>query len=246
MPWLEDKGIELIRDTARLTGAARGRGRRPDPEGLEGRRAGDRQPGRRAADRRARRGRRLDEPRDHHHARDSGAPDVLGGGVVGCEMAQAWRGDRQRVTIIEGASRAAAARGAVRLAGADRGLRGAGDRRPLRSPDAGGRAATAMHVVAELEDGSLIRGSHLLVAVGRKPEQRRARTRQRRARGRRLRRRRRPHAGPRPAERRHGAWLYAIGDLNGRALLTHMGKYQARIAATASSAATARPPPAPT
>jgi pyruvate/2-oxoglutarate dehydrogenase complex dihydrolipoamide dehydrogenase (E3) component len=25
-------------------------------------------------------------------------------------------------------------------------------------------------------------------------------------------------------------WLYAIGDMNGRALLTHMGKYQARIA----------------
>ena len=25
-------------------------------------------------------------------------------------------------------------------------------------------------------------------------------------------------------------WLYAIGDANGRALLTHMGKYQARIA----------------
>lgn len=26
-----------------------------------------------------------------------------------------------------------------------------------------------------------------------------------------------------------GDWLYAVGDLNGRALLTHMGKYQARI-----------------
>ena len=26
-------------------------------------------------------------------------------------------------------------------------------------------------------------------------------------------------------------WLYAIGDVNGRALLTHMGKYQARICA---------------
>jgi dihydrolipoamide dehydrogenase len=25
-------------------------------------------------------------------------------------------------------------------------------------------------------------------------------------------------------------WLYAIGDVNGRALLTHMGKYQARVA----------------
>ena len=26
------------------------------------------------------------------------------------------------------------------------------------------------------------------------------------------------------------AWLYAVGDLNGRALFTHMGKYQARVA----------------
>ncbi|HEX2161316.1 MAG TPA: FAD-dependent oxidoreductase, partial [Thermoleophilaceae bacterium] len=28
-----------------------------------------------------------------------------------------------------------------------------------------------------------------------------------------------------------GDWLYAVGDVNGRALLTHMGKYQARAAA---------------
>lgn len=27
----------------------------------------------------------------------------------------------------------------------------------------------------------------------------------------------------------HGDWLYAVGDVNGRALLTHMGKYQGRI-----------------
>jgi dihydrolipoamide dehydrogenase len=26
-----------------------------------------------------------------------------------------------------------------------------------------------------------------------------------------------------------GSWLYAVGDVNGRNLLTHMGKYQARI-----------------
>jgi dihydrolipoamide dehydrogenase len=31
----------------------------------------------------------------------------------------------------------------------------------------------------------------------------------------------------------HKAWLYAVGDVNGRALLTHMGKYQARLAADA-------------
>ncbi|CAI7975554.1 NAD(P)/FAD-dependent oxidoreductase [Frankia sp. Hr75.2] len=30
-----------------------------------------------------------------------------------------------------------------------------------------------------------------------------------------------------------GDWLYAVGDVNGRALLTHMGKYQARVAADA-------------
>jgi dihydrolipoamide dehydrogenase len=29
------------------------------------------------------------------------------------------------------------------------------------------------------------------------------------------------------------SWLYAIGDANGRALLTHMGKYQGRLAADA-------------
>ena len=28
-----------------------------------------------------------------------------------------------------------------------------------------------------------------------------------------------------------GTWLYAVGDCNGRALLTHMGKYQARLCA---------------
>ena len=32
------------------------------------------------------------------------------------------------------------------------------------------------------------------------------------------------------AVRGGGGWLYAVGDINGRALLTHMGKYQGRIA----------------
>jgi pyruvate/2-oxoglutarate dehydrogenase complex dihydrolipoamide dehydrogenase (E3) component len=32
---------------------------------------------------------------------------------------------------------------------------------------------------------------------------------------------------------RASEWLFAIGDVNGRALLTHMGKYQARVAADA-------------
>ncbi|UQX86839.1 NAD(P)/FAD-dependent oxidoreductase [Jatrophihabitans telluris] len=39
-----------------------------------------------------------------------------------------------------------------------------------------------------------------------------------------------------------GDWLYAIGDLTGRALLTHMGKYQARIAGEVISARAAGTP----
>jgi dihydrolipoamide dehydrogenase len=50
----------------------------------------------------------------------------------------------------------------------------------------------------------------------------------------------------------HGDWLYAVGDVNGRALFTHQGKYQARAAGlaiaaraagTLSSAPSARPEP---
>lgn len=35
-------------------------------------------------------------------------------------------------------------------------------------------------------------------------------------------------------------WLYALGDVNGRALLTHMGKYQARVVADATGGGTLR------
>ena len=39
-----------------------------------------------------------------------------------------------------------------------------------------------------------------------------------------------------------GDWLYAVGDVNGRSLLTHMGKYQARVAgAVIAARATAAP-----
>ena len=40
-----------------------------------------------------------------------------------------------------------------------------------------------------------------------------------------------------------GDWLYAIGDCNGRALLTHMGKYQAASPPMSSSAMPTRPSP---
>jgi dihydrolipoamide dehydrogenase len=40
----------------------------------------------------------------------------------------------------------------------------------------------------------------------------------------------------------HNDWLYALGDVNHRALLTHQGKYQARIAGAAIAAAAAGMP----
>ena len=82
-------------------------------------------------------------------------------------------------------------------------------------------------VELELEGGGTVRGAEILVAVGRKP----------RSEGVGL-----ESVGVQTDDRgfievddqlRVGGrdWLYAIGDVNGRVLLTHMGKYQARVAA---------------
>ena len=80
-------------------------------------------------------------------------------------------------------------------------------------------------ITVELEDGRTVVGDRLLVAVGRRPN----------SAGLGL-----PSVGLADGgfvEVDDGLqvaglpWLYAVGDVNGRALLTHMGKYQARIAA---------------
>ena len=72
-------------------------------------------------------------------------------------------------------------------------------------------------------DGGTAVGEELLIALGRQPHggpglEWSASSPARR-------RRRRAHAVP------GHDWLYALGDINGKALFTHMGKYQARIAA---------------
>jgi dihydrolipoamide dehydrogenase len=82
-------------------------------------------------------------------------------------------------------------------------------------------------VVVELEARPSARGAELLVAVGRRVNTNELGV---------------ETVGLEPGEPievgsnlrspRH-EWLYAIGDANGRALLTHMGKYQGRLAADA-------------
>jgi dihydrolipoamide dehydrogenase len=84
-------------------------------------------------------------------------------------------------------------------------------------------------VVAQLEDGSVIEADEILVATGRhsRTEDLGLET-----------------VGLEPgkpvavddslrATGIDGGWLYAVGDANGRALLTHMGKYQGRLAGDA-------------
>jgi pyruvate/2-oxoglutarate dehydrogenase complex dihydrolipoamide dehydrogenase (E3) component len=149
---------------------------------------------------------------------------ILGGGVVGVEMAQAWRTLGSQVTLIEAADRLLAREEPFASEHVEQSLREHGV--DVRK----GAMATAVRseggdVVVELDSGDSIPGDELLVAIGRRPNTTDLGV---------------ETVGLEPGKpievddwmRAPGLeWLYAIGDVNGRALLTHMGKYQARIAA---------------
>ena len=161
---------------------------------------------------------------------------VLGGGPIGAELAQAFRRlGSDEVTVIEGGDRLLAreepfAGEEVRAAFEAEAITvvtGAKMASAVRDadPDAAQRDA----VTATLDDGRTFTGDEILVAVGRRP--------------------RTADAGLDtvgladvagkflPVDDRlrvQGAtgekdWLYSVGDCNGLALLTHMGKYQGRI-----------------
>ena len=147
---------------------------------------------------------------------------VLGGGVVGVEMAQAYATLGSRVTLVEAEDR---------LIPREEPFAGEELRQALtaRGVDVrtGARAETVRRRGPEvsliLSDGQAVRGEEILVAAGRRPltldlglET----------------------VGLQPGRvievnDRLGVpglpWLYAIGDVNGRSLLTHMGKYQAHV-----------------
>jgi pyruvate/2-oxoglutarate dehydrogenase complex dihydrolipoamide dehydrogenase (E3) component len=149
---------------------------------------------------------------------------VLGGGTVGVEMASAFASLGSRVTVIEAGPRVLAreepfAGDEVCDALAEAGVLVRADTRATAVSRVDG------NVSVELDDGSSVSGDQILVAVGRRTLS--------------------ADLGVdslgvepgRPVEvddtlRVPGHdWLYVIGDANGRALLTHMGKYQGRLAA---------------
>jgi pyruvate/2-oxoglutarate dehydrogenase complex dihydrolipoamide dehydrogenase (E3) component len=152
---------------------------------------------------------------------------VLGGGVAGCEMAQAYRrlGTRE-VTVVEMGERLVGgyepwAGELVADALRDEGITVLTG----RSAEAASRDGHDGPVTLRLDDETELVGDELFVATGRTfnsddigletigldP------------------------GGPVEVDDQlrvagvDGGWLYAAGDLNGRALLTHQGKYQGRI-----------------
>jgi pyruvate/2-oxoglutarate dehydrogenase complex dihydrolipoamide dehydrogenase (E3) component len=152
---------------------------------------------------------------------------VLGGGVVGCEMAQAYRDlGATEVTIVERSDRLVGgfepwASSLLAEAFDDAGIRVLTG----RSVEHAARQGEDGPVTVRLDDGTSLDGDELLVAAGRtfntddlgleavglEP------------------------GGPLEVDDQlrvtsvTGDWLYAAGDVNGRALLTHQGKYQARL-----------------
>lgn len=148
---------------------------------------------------------------------------ILGGGVVACELATVFASFGTRVTMIARSSLLggveAFASDAVTAA-----LRDAGVDVRLRAEATAVRREKGEVVVALDGDDDEVRAAELLVATGRVP--------------------RTDDVGLDAVGLRAGQWLdvddtmrvrgsdwlYAVGDVNHRALLTHQGKYQARAA----------------
>jgi pyruvate/2-oxoglutarate dehydrogenase complex dihydrolipoamide dehydrogenase (E3) component len=149
---------------------------------------------------------------------------ILGGGVVGVEMAQAYRSFGSQVTVIEGGDRVIGREEPFASKHVAESLREQGVDVRLGVKAAAVRAQDG-EVELELESGGPARGDELLVAIGRRLNTSELGL---------------ETVGLEPGKpidvddsMQANDWLYAIGDVNGRALLTHMGKYQARIAADA-------------
>ena len=150
---------------------------------------------------------------------------ILGGGVVGVELAQAWSSLGTRVVLLEGTPRLLVREEPFASAEVESSLREQGV--DVRTGNRAVSVARDGDVTVELSDGATVAGAELLVAVGRKPA-----TESLGLETIGLEPGKPVEVGSNLRSPRHD-WLYAIGDANGRALLTHMGKYQGRLAADA-------------
>ncbi|MDO8185422.1 NAD(P)/FAD-dependent oxidoreductase [Conexibacter sp. JD483] len=231
LPWVEKKGIALFRGSARLDGERRVRVATSDggEQLLEATRAVVLAVGSRAAIPPVPGLRELEPWTNREITTARQVPPrllILGGGVVGVEMAQAWAGYGTQVTLVEAGERLIAQEeqlASEQVADALR-RRGVDVRLGARAAAARREPADAVSVLT-LESGEELRAEVLVVATGREPRTDALGL---------------ESVGLEPGKtidvddtlRVPGKpWLFAIGDCNGRELLTHQGKLQARVVA---------------
>jgi pyruvate/2-oxoglutarate dehydrogenase complex dihydrolipoamide dehydrogenase (E3) component len=229
LPWLAERSITLIRGHALVSGE---RTVQVGDQLLSARRAVVLAPGS-AASIPPIPGLREAEPWTNREATTAAAIPasllVLGGGVVGVEMAQAYASLGARVTIVEALGRLIAGEEEFASEQVRESLLELGVEVVLGVKASAVRRdhGEGVHgpVTLELQDGRSFTADELLAAVGRRP--------------------RTDALGLESLGLPAGEtvavdstmrvpghqWLYVVGDANGRVLLTHMGKYQARLAA---------------
>jgi pyruvate/2-oxoglutarate dehydrogenase complex dihydrolipoamide dehydrogenase (E3) component len=165
---------------------------------------------------------------------------IVGGGVVGCEMATAWSALCSEVTLVspgrlldrlpDFAGDLVAA--GLRDAGVDVRLGVSVTEAKRAGTSAEGGSGRGGPVTLVLSDGTAVEADEVLAATGRSPRTGDVGL---------------EAAGLSPGSwldvddtmrvpAVEGGWLYAAGDVNHLALLTHMGKYQARICGDAIAA----------
>jgi dihydrolipoamide dehydrogenase len=148
---------------------------------------------------------------------------ILGGGPVGAEMAQAVRRMGGEVALLEGAGHVLAREPAPLGEALGEVLRADGVELLLGVHATAARREGQDYVLT-LDNGGELRGDHLLVATGRRP----------RVDGLGLEAvgvKADVHGIPVDAQLRAGERLWAIGDVTGVRLLTHVGKYQGEVVA---------------
>lgn len=149
---------------------------------------------------------------------------VIGGEEVGAELSQAYQSLGARVTLLAGERGLLPREEDFVRAQVGASLREQGiDLRVRQTVRSVQRIRT--HVIVGLDDGTVVSAEEVLVDAGRVPRTTELGLETVGV----------PVGGPVLVDERMRVpatdWLYAVGDLNGRAPFTHMAKYQARIAA---------------
>ena len=148
---------------------------------------------------------------------------ILGGGPVGAEMAQVVRRFGGDVTVVEGAEHVLAREPAPLGHALGEEMRRDGIELILGIKAVSARRDGDDYVLV-LDDGRELRGDRLLVATGRRPRVPAGLDTVGVTAG--------PHGIPVDAHLRVADRLWAVGDVTGVRLLTHVGKYQGEVVAS--------------